>query len=145
MIAGRRASQAVGKSPARGGGGGGQQAEQSVTASLNPRAIRRTALRRDRRPLHDPSGSLFGSMDCKTGVRSAPTHRNIGPRKDRSPTPDLVGSSSSNKSRKLIEELRRFREPRSQAGAEVAIPRNLFADIPRLIAELRPPPVTSIA
>ena len=29
--------------------------------------------------------------------------------------------------------------------AEVAIPRNLFADILRLIAELRPPPVTSIA
>jgi Transposase DDE domain group 1 len=27
--------------------------------------------------------------------------------------------------------------------AEVAIPRNLFADIPRLIGELRPPPVTS--
>src|SRR5205807_2571334 len=27
--------------------------------------------------------------------------------------------------------------------AEVAIPRNLFADILRLIAELRPPPVTS--
>ena len=29
--------------------------------------------------------------------------------------------------------------------AEVAIPRNLFADILRLIAELRPPPVTPIA
>jgi hypothetical protein len=29
--------------------------------------------------------------------------------------------------------------------AEVAIPRNLFADILRLIAELRPPPVTSRA
>jgi hypothetical protein len=29
--------------------------------------------------------------------------------------------------------------------AEVAIPRNLFADILRLIAELRPPPVTSMA
>ena len=29
--------------------------------------------------------------------------------------------------------------------AEVAIPRNLFADILRLIAELRPPPVTSTA
>jgi hypothetical protein len=28
---------------------------------------------------------------------------------------------------------------------EVAIPRNLFADILRLIAELRPPPVTSTA
>jgi len=28
--------------------------------------------------------------------------------------------------------------------AEVAITRNLFADILRLIAELRPPPVTSI-
>jgi hypothetical protein len=27
--------------------------------------------------------------------------------------------------------------------AEVAIPQNLFADILRLIAELRPPPVTS--
>jgi len=27
--------------------------------------------------------------------------------------------------------------------AEVPIPRNLFADIPRLIAELRPSPVTS--
>ncbi len=29
--------------------------------------------------------------------------------------------------------------------AEVAIPKNLFADILRLIAELRPPPVTSTA
>jgi hypothetical protein len=29
--------------------------------------------------------------------------------------------------------------------AEVAIPRNLFADILRLIAELRSPPVTSTA
>ena len=29
--------------------------------------------------------------------------------------------------------------------AEVAIPRNLFADILRLIGELRPPPVTSTA
>jgi hypothetical protein len=29
--------------------------------------------------------------------------------------------------------------------AEVAIPRSLFADIMRLIAELRPPPVTSTA
>jgi hypothetical protein len=29
--------------------------------------------------------------------------------------------------------------------AEVVIPRNLFADILRLIAELRPPPVTSTA
>jgi hypothetical protein len=29
--------------------------------------------------------------------------------------------------------------------AEVASPRNLFADILRLIAELRPPPVTSTA
>jgi hypothetical protein len=29
--------------------------------------------------------------------------------------------------------------------AEVAIPRNLFANIPRLIAELRPPPITSTA
>jgi hypothetical protein len=29
--------------------------------------------------------------------------------------------------------------------AEVAIPRNLFADILRMIAELRPPPVTSTA
>jgi hypothetical protein len=29
--------------------------------------------------------------------------------------------------------------------AEVAIPRNFFADILRLIAELRPPPVTSTA
>jgi hypothetical protein len=29
--------------------------------------------------------------------------------------------------------------------AEVAIPRNLFADILRLIAELRHPPVTSTA
>ena len=29
--------------------------------------------------------------------------------------------------------------------AEVAIPGNLFADILRLIAELRPPPVTSTA
>jgi hypothetical protein len=29
--------------------------------------------------------------------------------------------------------------------AEVAIPRNLFANILRLIAELRPPPVTSTA
>jgi hypothetical protein len=29
--------------------------------------------------------------------------------------------------------------------AEVAIPRNLFADILRLIVELRPPPVTSTA
>jgi hypothetical protein len=29
--------------------------------------------------------------------------------------------------------------------AEVAIPRNLFADILRLIAELRPPPIASIA
>ena len=29
--------------------------------------------------------------------------------------------------------------------AEVAIPRNLFADILRLIAELRPPPITSTA
>ena len=29
--------------------------------------------------------------------------------------------------------------------AEVSIPRNLFADILRLIAELRPPPVTSTA
>jgi hypothetical protein len=29
--------------------------------------------------------------------------------------------------------------------AEVAIPRNLFADILRLIAELRPPPVASTA
>jgi len=29
--------------------------------------------------------------------------------------------------------------------AEVAIPRNLFADILRLIAELRAPPVTSTA
>jgi hypothetical protein len=29
--------------------------------------------------------------------------------------------------------------------AEIAIPRNLFADILRLIAELRPPPVTSTA
>ena len=29
--------------------------------------------------------------------------------------------------------------------AEVAIPRNLFADILQLIAELRPPPVTSTA
>jgi hypothetical protein len=29
--------------------------------------------------------------------------------------------------------------------AEVAIPRNVFADILRLIAELRPPPVTSTA
>jgi hypothetical protein len=29
--------------------------------------------------------------------------------------------------------------------AEVAIPRNFFADVPRLIAELRPPPAISIA
>jgi hypothetical protein len=29
--------------------------------------------------------------------------------------------------------------------AEVAISKNLFADIPQLIAELRPPPVTSTA
>jgi hypothetical protein len=29
--------------------------------------------------------------------------------------------------------------------AEVAIPRNLFADIPNMIAELRPAPVTSTA
>jgi hypothetical protein len=29
--------------------------------------------------------------------------------------------------------------------AEVAIPKNLFADILRMIAELRPPPVTSTA
>jgi hypothetical protein len=29
--------------------------------------------------------------------------------------------------------------------AEVAIPRNLFADILRLIAELRPPPNTALA
>jgi len=29
--------------------------------------------------------------------------------------------------------------------AEVAIPRNLFADILRLIAELRPPPLTTTA
>jgi hypothetical protein len=29
--------------------------------------------------------------------------------------------------------------------AEVAIPRNLFADILRQIAELRPPPLTSTA
>jgi hypothetical protein len=29
--------------------------------------------------------------------------------------------------------------------AEVAIPRSLFAEILRLIAELRPPPVASIA
>jgi hypothetical protein len=29
--------------------------------------------------------------------------------------------------------------------AEVAIPRNLFADILRLVAELRSPPVTSTA
>jgi hypothetical protein len=29
--------------------------------------------------------------------------------------------------------------------AEVAIPRNLFADILRIIAELRPPPVTLTA
>jgi hypothetical protein len=29
--------------------------------------------------------------------------------------------------------------------AEVAIPRNLFAEILRLIAELRPPPVASTA
>jgi hypothetical protein len=29
--------------------------------------------------------------------------------------------------------------------AEVAVPRNLFADILRLIAELRPPPLTSTA
>jgi hypothetical protein len=29
--------------------------------------------------------------------------------------------------------------------AEVALPRNLFAEILRLIAELRPPPVTSTA
>jgi hypothetical protein len=29
--------------------------------------------------------------------------------------------------------------------AKVAIPRNLFADILRLVAELRPPPLTSIA
>jgi hypothetical protein len=29
--------------------------------------------------------------------------------------------------------------------AEVAIPRNLFADILRLIAELRPPPILSTA
>jgi hypothetical protein len=29
--------------------------------------------------------------------------------------------------------------------AEVAIPKNLFADILRLIAELRPPPATSTA
>ncbi len=29
--------------------------------------------------------------------------------------------------------------------AEVAVPRHLFADILRLIAELRPPPVTSTA
>jgi hypothetical protein len=29
--------------------------------------------------------------------------------------------------------------------AEVAIPRNLFADILRLIAELRPPPLLSTA
>jgi hypothetical protein len=29
--------------------------------------------------------------------------------------------------------------------AEVAIPRNLFADILRMIAELRSPPVTSTA
>ncbi len=29
--------------------------------------------------------------------------------------------------------------------AEVAIPKNLFADILRLIAELRPPPLTSTA
>jgi hypothetical protein len=28
---------------------------------------------------------------------------------------------------------------------KVAIPRNLFADIPRMISELRPPPVTSTA
>jgi hypothetical protein len=30
-------------------------------------------------------------------------------------------------------------------GAEVAIPKNLFADILRMIAELRPPPVASTA
>jgi hypothetical protein len=29
--------------------------------------------------------------------------------------------------------------------AEVAVPRQLFADILRLVAELRPPPVTSTA
>ena len=29
--------------------------------------------------------------------------------------------------------------------AEVAIPRNLFTDILRLVAELRPPPITSTA
>jgi hypothetical protein len=29
--------------------------------------------------------------------------------------------------------------------AEVAIPRNVFADILRMIAELRPPPITSTA
>jgi hypothetical protein len=29
--------------------------------------------------------------------------------------------------------------------AEVAIPRNLFADMLRLIVELRPPPITSVA
>jgi hypothetical protein len=29
--------------------------------------------------------------------------------------------------------------------AEVAIPRNLFANVLRLIVELRPPPVTSTA
>jgi hypothetical protein len=29
--------------------------------------------------------------------------------------------------------------------AEVVIPRNLFADILRMIAELRPPPITSTA
>jgi hypothetical protein len=29
--------------------------------------------------------------------------------------------------------------------AEVAIPKNLFSDILRLIAELRPPPATSTA
>jgi hypothetical protein len=41
-----------------------------------------------------------------------------------------------------------FEEPRPLCCvpvAEVAIPRNLFADILRLIAELRPPPVTSTA
>jgi hypothetical protein len=77
-------------------------------------AIRRTAQRKDRRPLHDPSGSLFGSMHCKSGVRSVSMHRNIGPRKDHSPRPDLFGSSFGNKGCKLIEESRQLREPRSR-------------------------------
>jgi hypothetical protein len=49
--------------------------------------------------------------------------------------------------READQDRREGRQPRALCHfmAEVAVPRHLFADVLRLIAELRPPPVTSKA